>query len=85
VTTRAAVVSGTVVSVAVTSAWSFTATLTIAGPAQPHLTGSLLADYAQLAAAATGSSPWALFGAVAGIYALCLLTSGLRSMSRRGA
>jgi hypothetical protein len=76
VTIRTALAAGTVTSVAVAAAWSYTATLTIGTPADPRLTGNLPGDYAQLAAAATGSSPWALFGAVAVTYALCLLASG---------
>jgi hypothetical protein len=77
---RSALAAGTVTSAAVTAAWSWTATLTISSPADPRLTGNLPGDYAQLAAAATGSSPWALFGAVAVTYALCLLVSGWRQM-----
>lgn len=83
--TRAALVTGTALSVAVTAAWSCTATLTIGSPAAPHLTGDLPGDYAQFAGAATGSSPAALFAVTAVIYALCLLVSGLRSMNRRDA
>lgn len=77
-TIRGAVVTGTVASLAVTAAWSWSAALTI-GPAAPALTGNLPGDYAQLAASATGSSPWALFGAVAVTYALSLLASLLRA------
>jgi hypothetical protein len=79
---RSAVAAGTVTSVAVTAAWSWTATLTISTPAGPRLTGNLPGDYTQLAAAATGSSPWALFGAVAVTCALCFLASGLRARRR---
>lgn len=82
---RSALAAGTVTSVAVTAAWSWTATLTIGAPAGPRLTGNLPGDYAQLAAAATGSSPWALFGAVAVTYAACLLVSGWRHLSRQEA
>lgn len=81
-TVRGAVIAGTVTSLAVTAAWSWSAALTI-GPDAPVLTGNLPGDYAQLAASATGSSPWALFGAVAVTYALCLLASGLRGMHDR--
>lgn len=79
---RAAVTAGTVLSVAVTAVWSWTATLTISSAPALHLTRSLPADYAQLAAAPTGTSPWALFGAVAVTYALCLLASGRRHLNR---
>lgn len=85
-TARAAVIAGTLASVAVTAVWSFTATLTIGTPAAPRLTRDLPADYAQLAAAATGSSPWALFVVVAVTYALCLFVSGWhRARGRRAA
>jgi hypothetical protein len=83
-TTRAALITGTVTSLAVTAAWSFTATLTIASPAAPDLTGNLPGDYMQLAGSATGSSPAALFAVVAVIYALCLFTSGWRRMRDDG-
>lgn len=77
---RHALVTGTVASLAVTAAWSWSAALTIGPATVPDLTGDLPGDYAQIAAAATGSSPWALFAAVAVTYALCLLTSGWRRM-----
>jgi hypothetical protein len=74
-------VTGTVLSLAVVSAWSWTASLTI-GPAGPmHLGRDLPSDYAQLAAAPTGNGA-GLFAVVAVIYALCLLVSGWRR--RRG-
>jgi hypothetical protein len=80
--TRAAIAAGTVLSAAVTAAWALTATLTV-GPAAPlRLTGSLPGDYAALAAAPTGSSPWALYAVTAAAYALCLLASGLRARRR---
>jgi len=76
---RRAVVTGTVLSVLVTAAWSYTATLSVGPMAPLSLTRhDLPGDYAQLAAAATGSSPWALFAVTAAICALCLLASGLR-------
>jgi hypothetical protein len=76
---RAALVTGTVASAAVTAVWSWTATLSI-GPAAPlHLTRDLRGDYMQVAAAPTGSAV-ALFAVVAVIYALCLLASGWRRM-----
>jgi len=79
-TTRAALTAGTVTSLAVTAAWSWSAALTVGPAAMPDLTGNLPGDYAQLAASATGSSPWALFAAVAATYAACLLASGWRRM-----
>jgi hypothetical protein len=81
-TTRAALAAGTAVSLAVTAVWSWTATLSIGAPAAPRLTRNLPGDYAQLAAAATGSSPWALFAVVAAIYVLCFLASGLLARRR---
>lgn len=49
--TRAALVTGTVMSLAVTAAWSWMASLAI-GPAGPlHPSRNLASDYAQLAAA----------------------------------
>jgi hypothetical protein len=82
--TRAALVTGTVLSLAAVSAWSWSAALT-EGPAAPmHLSRDLPADYAQLASAPTGDG-WALFAVVAGIYGLCLLASGWRQQRRRRA
>ncbi len=77
--TRAALATGTVASLAVTAAWSFTATLTIGSPAAPDLSRNLPGDYSQLAGAATGSSPVALLAVTAVIYAACFLASGLRA------
>jgi hypothetical protein len=79
--TRTALLAGTVLSLAAVSAWSWTADLTI-GPAAPlHLSRNLASDYAWLAAAPTGNGA-ELFAVVAAIYALCLLVSGWRQ--RRG-
>ena len=78
---RGPLITGTVLSAAVVSAWSWMASLTI-GPAAPlHLGRNLPSDYAQLAAAPTGNGA-ELFAVVAFIYALCLLVSGWRR--RRG-
>jgi hypothetical protein len=79
--TRAALTAGTVASLAVTAAWAYTATLTIGPSPLPHLTGDLPGDYAQLADRATGS-PVALFAVTAVIYAVCLLASSWRRLSR---
>jgi len=79
--TRTALLAGTVLSLAAVSAWSWMASLAI-GPAAPlHLSRNLASDYAQLAAAPTGNGA-ELFAVVAAIYALCLLVSGWRQ--RRG-
>ena len=79
--TRTALLAGTVLSLAAVSAWSWMASLTI-GPAAPlHLSRHLASDYAQLAAAPTGNGA-ELFAVVAAIYALCLLVCGWRQ--RRG-
>ena len=73
----AALAAGTALSVAVTSAWAWAASLTI-GPAGPlHLGRNLVSDYAQLAAAPTGDG-WELFAVVASINVACLLVSGWR-------
>jgi hypothetical protein len=78
---RAALVTGTVLSLAVTSAWAWSADLT-QGPAAPlHLGRNLVSDYAQLAGAPAGNGP-ALFAVVAAIYAACLLAASWRR--RRG-
>jgi hypothetical protein len=71
VSARGPLITGTVLSAAVVSAWSWMASLAI-GPAVPlHLTRDLPPDYAQLA--------------VAAIYALCLLASGWRQHRLRRA
>jgi hypothetical protein len=79
---RTPLVTGTVLSLAVVSAWSWMAALA-AGPGAPlHLGRNLVSDYAQLAAAPAGNGP-ELFAAVAVIYAVCLLASGWRQQRRR--
>jgi hypothetical protein len=79
---RPALITGTVVSAAVTGAWSYMASPTI-GPAVPFRLGrNLPGDYARLADAPTGNG-WELFTAVTVIYALCLLASGWRQYRRR--
>ena len=81
---RGPLITGTVLSMAVVSVWSWMASLAI-GPAVPlHLGRNLLSDYAQLAAAPTGNAA-ELFAVVAAIYALCLLVSGWRRHRRGGA
>jgi len=84
VSARGPLITGTVLSMAVVSVWSWMASLAI-GPAVPlHLGRNLLSDYAQLAAAPTGNAA-ELFAVVAAIYALCLLVSGWRRHRRGGA
>jgi len=83
VSARAPLITGTVVSLAVVSAWSWSAALT-EGPAAPlHLGRNLLSDYAQLACAPTGNGA-ELLAVVAVIYALCLLAYGWRRRCRGG-
>lgn len=80
---RAPLVTGTVLSLAAVSAWSFTASLTI-GPAAPlHLGRDLPSDYAQLASAPTGNGA-ELLAVVAFIFAACLLMSGWRRYRHAG-
>ena len=80
---RGPLITGTVVSLAVVSAWSYIASLAI-GPAGPlHLGRNLLSDYVQLASAPTGNAA-ELFAVVAFIYAACLLVSGWRRHLRGG-
>jgi hypothetical protein len=81
---RGAFAAGTVLSVAVTAVWSFTATLTIGNAPALHLGPDLRADYVRLADAPTGNGI-ALFAVVATIYALCFFTSGLRRIRRESA
>jgi hypothetical protein len=79
---RAALVTGTAVSAAVTAGWSYLAGLS-AGPAAPvHLGRDLPAGYARLADAPAGNG-WELFTVIAVIYVLCLLSSGWRQLRRR--
>jgi hypothetical protein len=81
---RGPLLAGTVLSLAVISAWSWTASLTV-GPAEPlHLTRDLPSDYAQLAVAPTGNAA-ELFAVVALIYAACLLIYGWRRHRPGGA
>jgi hypothetical protein len=83
VSVRAPLITGTVLSLAVVSAWSWSSALT-EGPTAPlHLGRDLRADYAQLAAAPTGNG-WELFAVIAVIYALCLLAWRWRRQYRVG-
>ena len=81
---RGPLITGTILSAARVSAWSWRASLAI-GPAAPlHLGRNLPSDYAQLADGPTGNG-WELFAVVAVIYALCLLVAGWRRHRRGGA
>ena len=75
---RAALVTGTVVSLAVTAAWAWMSALTI-GPADPLPLDwrHPAASYVLLAAAPAGNG-WELFAVVAVIYAACFLVAGWR-------
>jgi hypothetical protein len=80
---RVPLITGTALTLAVVSAWSYVASLAI-GPAAPlHLGRNLLADCAQLASAPTGNGA-ELFALVAFIYAACLLVHGWRRHLRGG-
>lgn len=77
-------VTGTIISLAVTAAWSYMADLAI-GPAGP-VNLSLqhpVASYMALAAAPTGNG-WELFAVVALIFGACFLVSGRRWARRAG-
>ena len=75
---RGPLITGTVVSLAVTAAWAWTSALTI-GPAGPlDLTWRHpVASYLTLAAAPTGNA-LELLGVVTLIFAACFLVAGLR-------
>jgi hypothetical protein len=81
---RAPLVTGTIVSLAVTSAWAWMSALTI-GPAGPlDLTWRHpIASYVALAAAPVGNG-WELFAVVAFIFGVCFLMSGWRHARRHG-
>lgn len=81
---RAALISGTVLSLAAVTAWSCITNLAVGAPGPLHLTRNLSADYAQLAAAPTGNGI-ALFAVVAVIYAACFTVSGLLRFRRQAA
>ena len=79
---RVPLVTGTIVSLAVTAAWAWLSVLTI-GPAGPlHLTWRHpTASYMTLAAAPVGNG-WELFAVVAFIYAVCFVVAGWRHARR---
>ena len=79
---RAPLVTGTVVSLAVTSAWAWMAALTIGPAAFPRMSARHpLASYRALAAAPTGNG-WELFALVAFIFAVCFFVAGWRRARR---
>lgn len=75
---RAALITGTTVSLAVTAVWAWMSALTI-GPAGPlHLTWRHPSrSYLLLAAAPVGNG-WELFAVITLIFAACFLVSGWR-------
>ena len=81
---RATLVTGTIVSLAVTAAWAWLSALAI-GPAGPlHLTWRHPArSYATLAAAPAGHGR-KLFAVVAFIYCACFLVAGWQHARRLG-
>jgi hypothetical protein len=81
---RVPLITGTIVSLAATSAWAWMSALTI-GPAGPmDLTWHHpAASYMTLAAAPTGNG-WELFAAVAFIFAACFVVAGRRHARRLG-
>jgi hypothetical protein len=77
---KGALITGTLLSLAVTAGWAWMAALTI-GPAAPLALDwrrHPAASYRALAAAPTGNGV-ELFAVVAFIYAVCLFTAGRRS------
>jgi hypothetical protein len=81
---RTPLVTGTILSLAVTAAWAWMSALAI-GPAGPlHLTWRHpAASYVLLVAAPVGNG-WELFAVVASIYAACFLVAGRRHTRRHG-
>jgi hypothetical protein len=79
---RVPLVTGTILSLVVTSAWAWMSALTV-GPAGPlDLTRRHpAASYVTLAAAPTGNG-WELFAVVAFIYFACFLVAGWRHARR---
>jgi hypothetical protein len=82
VSVRVPLITGTVLSLAVTAAWAWLSSLTI-GPAGPlHLAWRHpAASYLTLAAAPAGNG-WELFAVVASIYAVCIFVAGWRNARR---
>jgi len=80
----AALVTGTVVSLAVTAAWAWMSALTIGSAGPPVLTWRHpAASYLTLAAAPAGNG-WELLAVVALIYAVCIFAVAWRHARRPG-
>ena len=81
---RVPLITGTIVSLAVTAAWAWLSALTI-GPAGPlDLTWRHpAASYVTLAAAPAGNG-WELFAVVGFIYAVCIFVAAWRHARRPG-
>jgi hypothetical protein len=79
---KGALITGTILSMAVTAALAWLSALTV-GPSAPlHLTWQRpLASYVALAAAPTGKA-WELFIVTGTIFAACFLVAGLRQRHR---
>jgi hypothetical protein len=81
---RATLVTGTIVSLAVTAAWAWLSALAIGPAGTLHLTWRHPArSYVTLAAAPAGNG-WELFAVVAFIYATCFVVAGWRHARRHG-
>jgi hypothetical protein len=78
---RAALITGTAISMTVCAIWSYTANLTIGAPPVLHLGLNLPRDYMQLAQAATGNAV-VLFAVNAVIFTACIFVSALRHRRR---
>jgi hypothetical protein len=81
---RVPLITGTIVSLAVTAAWAWLSALTI-GPAGPlDLTWQHpAASYVTLAAAPAGNG-WELFAVVGFIYGMCIFVAAWRHARRPG-
>jgi hypothetical protein len=81
---RIPLITGTIVSLAVTAAWAWLSALTI-GPAGPlDLTWRHpAASYVTLAAAPAGNG-WELLAVIASIYAVCIFAEAWRYARRPG-
>jgi hypothetical protein len=79
---RGPLVTGTIVSLAVTAAWASALTIGPAGPLDLTWRHPA-ASYVTLAAAPAGNG-WELFAVVAFIYAACFLVAGWRHARRPG-
>jgi hypothetical protein len=81
---RAPLITGTIVSLAVTAAWAWLSALTI-GPAGPlDLTWRHPAASSVTLAAAPAGNGWELLAVVALIYAVCIFVAAWRHARRPG-